>query len=74
MSRRSTPERLENGKRAATLEWLVSAGMLRERASAALKEWQAAHDGRGRDWEAAYRAISRTLNAPDVAVGLASRT
>jgi hypothetical protein len=43
VSRRSTPQRLEAAKRAATLERLISAGMLRDRAAAALAAWEAAH-------------------------------
>jgi hypothetical protein len=62
MSRRSTPERLQAARRAATLARLVSAGMLPDRAAAALAAWEAraAHDGRtvaADDWDAAFREI-----------------
>lgn len=63
MSRRSTPERLYAAQRAATLERLVSAGMLRDRAEGAIAAYEArtAHDGRPRDaayWEEAWRQIT----------------
>ena len=63
MSRRSTPERLEAARRAATLARIVSAGMLRERASVALAGWEAGKAQGGRtivvdDWEVAYREIA----------------
>jgi hypothetical protein len=62
MSRRSTPERLYVARRTATLERLVSAGVLRDRADAALTAWEVkAADGAERpqepDWEAAHREI-----------------
>ena len=65
MSRRSTPERLEQARRSATLARLVSAGMLPDRAAAALAAWEAsaAQDGRAivaDDWDAAYRKIAIT--------------
>ena len=66
MSRRSTPERLEQALRSATLARLVSAGMLPDRAAAALAAWevQRAHDGRpivADDWDGAYREIAGQL-------------
>lgn len=65
MSRRSTPERLSDARRAATLERLVSAGMLRDRAEGALAAWEVrtAQDGRPRDaayWEAAWKEVRAT--------------
>ena len=59
MSRRSTPEQLAQARRSATLARLVSAGMLPDRAAAALAAWEArtavdpwriAAD----DWDAAF--------------------
>ena len=63
MSRRSTPERLEQARRSATLARLVSSGMLPDRAAAALAAWEArtAQDGRTiatEDWDAAYQEIA----------------
>jgi hypothetical protein len=63
MSRRSTPERLDTARRAAALARLVSAGMLTDRATAALAAWEArtAQDGRAvavDDWEAAFQEIA----------------
>jgi hypothetical protein len=63
MARRSTPERLDVARRAATIERLVSDGMLRDAATAAVAAWEArtAQDGRARssdDWDAAYREIA----------------
>jgi hypothetical protein len=63
MSRRSTPERLSDARRAATLARLVSAGELPDRAEARIAAWEAwtAHDGRPRDgayWDAAWRWIT----------------
>lgn len=61
MSRRSTPERLAQARRSATLARLVSAGMLPERAADALQRWETARDGRpiaADDWDAAYREIT----------------
>jgi hypothetical protein len=62
MSRRSTPERLAEARRAGTLARLISAGMLPDRAEAAIAAWEAktAQDGRPRDgayWDAAWRWI-----------------
>jgi hypothetical protein len=62
MSRRSTPERLEQARRSATLARLVSAGMLPDRAAAALAAWEArkVQDCRtivADDWDGAYREI-----------------
>ena len=62
MSRRSTPERLEEARRSATLARLVSAGMLPDRSAAALAAWEArqARDARtivADDWDTAYREI-----------------
>lgn len=58
MSRRPDPARIEAAKRAATLQRLIGAGLLPERAAAALAAWEAAQDGPERDWEAGYRAIA----------------
>ena len=63
MSRRSTPERLAQARRSATLARLASAGILPDRAAAALAAWEArtARDGRtivADDWDAAYREIA----------------
>jgi len=62
MSRRSTPERLAQARRSATLARVVSAGMLPDRAAAALAAWEArtAQDGRtivAEDWDGAYQLI-----------------
>ena len=66
MSRRSTPERLAQARRSATLVRLNSAGLLPDRAAAALAAWEArtAQDGRliaADDWDAAYRDITATI-------------
>lgn len=63
MSRPSTPERLQAAHRAATLARLVSAGLLPDRADAALAAWEARTTQNGRtivadDWDAAYREIA----------------
>jgi hypothetical protein len=63
MSRRSTSERLMQARRSATLARLVSAGMLPDRAAAALAAWEARtiRDGRpivADDWDAAYGEIA----------------
>jgi hypothetical protein len=70
MSRRSTPERLDAARRAATLNRLIGDGELPARAEASLVAWehQAAVEGvdrYGDFWQAGYRwiisrAISRT--------------
>jgi hypothetical protein len=62
MSRRSTPERLSNARRAATLARLISSGELPDRAEAKIVAWEAmtSGDGRPRDgayWEAAWAWI-----------------
>jgi hypothetical protein len=62
MSRRSTPERIDQARRSATLARLVSAGMLPDRAVAALAAWESGSAKEGRtmaadDWDAAYRTI-----------------
>lgn len=64
MSRRSTPQKLSDARRAATIARLISAGELPERAEAAVAAWEArtAQDGRPRDgayWDAAWREIGR---------------
>lgn len=56
MSRRSTPDRLYVAKRAATLERLVSAGELRERAEGRLAAYEREH-GPIDDWEAVWRVL-----------------
>jgi hypothetical protein len=63
MARRSTPERLYIAHRSGTLERIVSAGVPRDRAEAALAAWEArmAREGRRRDdwpWDAAFREIA----------------
>jgi len=63
MSRRSTPDRLAQARRSATIARLVSVGILPDRAAAALAAWEArtAHDGRtivADDWDAAYCEIA----------------
>lgn len=63
MSRRSTPQKLSDARRAATLARLISAGELPDRAEAAIAAWEArtAQDGRARDgayWDAAWREIA----------------
>jgi hypothetical protein len=75
MSRRSTPERLHEARRAATIERLVGDGELRERAErlVALWEAQADVDGVERDcryWEAGWTWIS-IQRAGRAAAGLA---
>ena len=62
MSRRPDPERIYQAHRAGTLERLVSAGIHRESADAALALWEAKLAAAGRrrdelDWDAAYRSI-----------------
>jgi len=63
MSRRSTPERIDQARRAATLARLISAGLPADRAIAALDAW-AARTARdhpslsAEDWDAAYREIA----------------
>jgi hypothetical protein len=69
MSRRSTRERLAQARRSATLARLVSAGMLPDRAAAALAAWEAraARDGRtivADDWDGAYREIVESGRSP----------
>jgi hypothetical protein len=63
MARRSTPERLDEARRAGTLTRLIGEGELPERAEALLVAWeaQAASEGRERDgayWQAGYRWIA----------------
>jgi hypothetical protein len=63
MSRRSTPEHLDEARRAATLRRLIGEGELQERAESLLVTWetQAASEGRERDgayWQAGYRWIA----------------
>lgn len=57
MSRRPSPDALSAARRAATLERLVSAGVLRDRAEERLRTFQSTHPA-PLDWEAAYRAIT----------------
>lgn len=62
MSRRSTPARLDEARRSATLARLISAGMLPDRAAGALAAYEVrtAQEGRPRDgayWEAAWKEI-----------------
>jgi hypothetical protein len=69
VSRRSTPERLDAARRAATLARLVGAGELPERAEAWLARWEAETDGDGipRDggyWDAAWNWIAEWRRAP----------
>ena len=61
--RRSTPERLYQAHRSATLARLISAGELPDRAEAKVAAWEAmtADDGRPRDgayWDDAWRWIA----------------
>jgi hypothetical protein len=63
MSRRSTPERLHNARRAANIERLVGEGELRERAEALVASWETKADAEGleRDgayWDAGWRWIA----------------
>ena len=61
MSRRSTPERLDATRRAATLARLVSGGLLPEQAEAALAAWARSQAGRARDaayWDDAHARIT----------------
>lgn len=65
MSRRSTPARLYNAHRTATINRLIGEGELPARAEARVAAWEArtAPDGRPRDgayWDAAYRWITRS--------------
>jgi hypothetical protein len=60
MSRRSTPERIDAAREAATRNHLIGEGMSEGRVDAALAAWaeHAARDGLPRDgsyWDAAYR-------------------
>lgn len=62
MPRRSTPSRLSDARRAATIARLTGEGALPTRAEAKVAAWEArtASDGRPRDgayWDAAYRCI-----------------
>ncbi len=62
MSRRSTPERLAAARRAAILARLVSAGVLPDRAEAAIRRWEDAQGDRVRDaayWDEAFVAITQ---------------
>jgi hypothetical protein len=59
MSRRSTPERIDEARQAATLARLQGEGMSAERAADWVARWeaQAATEGRRRDgayWDAGY--------------------
>ena len=63
MSRRSTPERIEEVRHRATRNRLIGVGMTEETADAWIDAWaaQAARDGVERGagyWDAAYRWIS----------------
>jgi hypothetical protein len=63
MSRRSTPERLHEARRAGTLNRLIGEGELPDRAEALLVAWerQATAEGLPRDgefWKAGYRWIA----------------
>ena len=62
MSRRSTPKRLEQARRSATLARIVSAGMLPDRAATALAQWEArttqdAGTIGADDWDTAFHEI-----------------
>ena len=66
MTRRPTPERLYQAQRPATLERLVLAGMLRDRAEAAIAvyEVRTAEDGRPRDaayWDAGWHELGAMI-------------
>jgi len=54
MSRRSTPERLHQARRAAIVERLVGEGVLRERAEALVASWEAKADADGLERDGAY--------------------
>lgn len=56
MSSRPKPERLYQARRSAFLERLVSAGMLRERAEAAVVATER-RDGPVKDWESLWRLL-----------------
>lgn len=75
MSRRPSPERLSDARRAATLARLVSAGELPERAEAALTAWEAAQDGPRKldDWDRAYREITARDTTPRSGHSLTAR-
>ena len=62
MSRRSTPARLEEARRAATRNRLVGSGLSEERANFLIAAWdaEAARQGRQRDvryWDGAWEWI-----------------
>ena len=76
MSRRSTPERLHEARRAATIERLVGDGELRERAERLVALWEAQADVDGverdsRNWEAGWTWISIQRAGRADAAGLA---
>lgn len=60
MARRSTPARLEQARRSATIARLISSGMLPDRAADALRRWEAAQDGPLAldDYDRAYRELT----------------
>lgn len=69
MSRRSTPARLSDARRAATVNRLIGEGELPERAEAKAAAWEAqtASDGRPRDgayWDDGYRWIVDQATRP----------
>jgi hypothetical protein len=69
MPRRSTPERLDAARRAATLARLIGDGELPDRAEGWIARWESTADaeGRRRDgayWDAAYRWIINRRDGP----------
>jgi hypothetical protein len=73
MSRRSTPERLDAARRAATLARLIADGELPDRAEGWIARWESTADaeGRRRDggyWDAGYLwiVIQRSPPSPPV--------
>jgi hypothetical protein len=69
MSRRSTPDRLHQARRAATVARLIGEGELPDRAEAVVAAWEAEadRDGLERDgryWDAGWSWMAATRNGP----------
>jgi hypothetical protein len=70
MSRRSTPERIDEARRAATRNRLIGDGEVPERAEVWIARWEAIADtdGRPRDgayWDDGYRWIAEQRRSID---------
>ena len=65
MARRSTPDRLNLARRTATIERLVSAGELRDRAERKLATWEASQPGGAPfDYDVAFHRIVDEATRP----------